>query len=406
MGLTAEQIDWAAVSRDFAARFKSAEDAKKAVLEPWLPLIPPTCILTADGQLKPRLNKYIKMTPFPKQEEFLKLDCKEAFYGGAGFGGKSWALLAAALQFADQPNYNALIIRRTFKELNKPEAILDLAHKWLSDTDAKWKDEKNRYEFPSGATVTFGFMDTDRDKYQYTGVNWTYVAFDEVTQFKKQQYEFPFGWLRKSEGNPLPLRVRSASNPIGEGRLWTKEHFVDPYRRGDPNAPVFIPASIRDNPTANVAEYESSLSHLDPILRAQVMNGDWEAQAAGKFMRHWFKIAQVLPVQGVRFVRYWDCAATEPKEGNDPDYTVGALVGQYGREYFIADIQRQRISPHKVDQLIMQTAQTDRQNYGNVAIRMEQEPGSPIWEEEEVLRADGSIKPLKEIRVDDSIIDG
>src|ERR1041385_3174679 len=126
MNLPVDQIDWTAVKRDWGQRFK-AEDVERLLLKPAESLIPLTCVREGDT-LKPRLNKYIKITPFPKQEEFLKLDGLEAFYGGAGMGGKTQALLAAALQFADMPNYNALLIRRTFKELQKPDALLDLAH--------------------------------------------------------------------------------------------------------------------------------------------------------------------------------------------------------------------------------------------------------------------------------------
>ena len=105
------------------------------------------------------------------------------------------------------------------------------------------------------------------------------------------------------------------------------------------------------------------------------MRGDWEAQAEGKFLRHWFKIVDVIPTQA-RWVRYWDLAATEPKPGTDPDYTVGVLMGHANGEYFIADVQRARMTPMNVEALIKQTAQTDRQTYGYVSTRMEMEPGS------------------------------
>ncbi len=47
---------------------------------------------------EPRLNTFIPHVPTPHQAAFLLLDCLEAFYGGAGGGGKSDALLMSALQ--------------------------------------------------------------------------------------------------------------------------------------------------------------------------------------------------------------------------------------------------------------------------------------------------------------------
>jgi hypothetical protein len=56
----------------------------------------------------------------------------EAFYGGAAGGGKSDALLMAALQYVDVPGYAALILRRTFKQLSLPGAIMARSNEWLA----------------------------------------------------------------------------------------------------------------------------------------------------------------------------------------------------------------------------------------------------------------------------------
>ena len=90
--------------------------------------------MTIDDELldpklfEPRLNRFIPHAPTPRQAAFLMLDCLEAFYGGAGGDGKSDALLMAALQYADVPGYNALIIRRNITDLAMPNALMDRAH--------------------------------------------------------------------------------------------------------------------------------------------------------------------------------------------------------------------------------------------------------------------------------------
>src|ERR1700688_1700143 len=109
---------------------------------------------TSDSEgisLEPRSNGYIPHLPTARQAAFLFLDCLEAFYGGAGGGGKSDALLMAALQYVDVPGYSALIIRRSMPDLAMPNALLDRSRRWLGGrNDAHWDETKKRWTFASG----------------------------------------------------------------------------------------------------------------------------------------------------------------------------------------------------------------------------------------------------------------
>src|SRR5688500_3806740 len=76
-------------------------------------------------------TKFIPHLPTPKQLAFILLPHLEAFYGGAASGGKSDALLMAALQYVDSPAFHALILRRTLTDLKMPGALLERSHEWL-----------------------------------------------------------------------------------------------------------------------------------------------------------------------------------------------------------------------------------------------------------------------------------
>lgn len=320
--------------------------------------------------LAPKLNKYIPHTPTPKQTAFLSLNSiLEGFYGGAASGGKSDALLMAALQYVDVPDYSALLLRRTYRELSLPSALLDRARGWLYNTDAHWSPSKYTWTFPSGSHITFGYLQHEGDVYQYDSAEFQFIGFDELTQFSESQYRFMSSRLRKKKFMPVPLRIRSASNPGGVGHLWVKDRLI----KGASTAKnrFFIPAVKEDNPHVDQESYDQALDMLDEITRRQRKYGDWDAEFAGSYFHreHLSKIVPVAPVDARR-VRFWDLAASQGKG----DWTVGAKVAEDddGR-VFIEDIIRGQWGPHAVEKIMKATAQLDGPE---VAIGIEQEPGA------------------------------
>jgi predicted phage terminase large subunit-like protein len=288
-------------------------------------------------------------------------------------GGKSSALLMAALQYASEPDYAALILRRTFRQLALEDAIMDRAERWLSQTDAKWEGTDKRWRFPSGATLTFGYLDTERDKYQYQSAAFQFIAFDELSQFTKSQYTYLFSRLTRLEGSTIPIRMRAASNPGDIGHEWVKARFISPTStQMKASGRFFVPALLEDNPHVDQPAYEDSLIELDPVTFEQLRHGNWDLDLAGNmFKRESFIVVPSAPPG--QQVRYWDMAASEQKKGTDPDWTVGGLLASSHGQYYIKGITRFQKTPADTEKIIRQTAEID-----GLATRifMEQEPGA------------------------------
>jgi predicted phage terminase large subunit-like protein len=325
-------------------------------------------------------NQYIPHTPAitsegrSPQTEFLLFMGEEALYGGAAGGGKSDALLMAALQFVHVPGYSAILFRRTYADLSLPSALMTRSHEWLQGTDAHWSPTDKRWTFPSGASLTFGYLEHENHKYRYQSAEFQFIGFDELTQFSEAQYLYLFSRLRRPRSLDVPLRIRAASNPGGVGHSWVKSRFIGEGNAEALVADSYFPSTVFDNPYLDQDNYVRSLSHLDSITKAQLLSGDWTVKQGGEmFQRDWFTVEVHRP-QCSRLVRYWDLASTRPNTNNrDPDYAVGCLMGVREGKYYILDVQRLRGTPGDVEARVRQIANIDGRG---VSIYIEQEPGS------------------------------
>lgn len=355
--------------------------------------LPPDVLRQLQGALTPKLNKYIPITPTAKQTAALLMtNIKEMLYGGAAGGGKSVFLLAAALQYVDEPGYSAALFRKTFSDLMLPGALIPMSKEWLAPYlktgEVRWHDKDKQYTFQeSGATLTFGYLDNAGDELRYQGAEYQFIGMDECTHIDPAAYRYLFSRMRRTKDMAanIPLRFRAACNPGGKyGDYYYDRFFVDNIdeNTGKPKR-IFLQAGLSDNPHLDAEAYREALAELDPITRAQLEDGNWEIRPSGDlFDKGWIASINYLEIpSATRWVRFWDLAAIDPRykkskgrgSQKGPDWTVGFKLGMNQGLYYIGDIIKVQKKPGDLEELIYNTAVADGHS---CAIRMEEEGGS------------------------------
>lgn len=327
--------------------------------------------------LEPKKPPFCPEEPSLTQKVFLRTNAIEALFGGAAGGGKSSALLMSALQYVDIPGYSAILFRRTFADLSLPGALMDRFKTWVDDMDGiHWNANSYVATFPSGARISFGYLNNTNDYLRYKGSEFQFIGMDEVTEIRESDYRYLFSRLRRPASGPLsqvPLRMRAASNPAPN---WVRQRFII---EGLEKGRIFVPSKLTDNPGIDADSYRQALQALDPIERRRLEEGDWWSTTLGTmFERESVVIIDNSDIPEVtsaaRAVRFWDLAATEPSQSTpNPDWTVGTLMLFDSGIAYILDVRKIRAKGEKVEQFVAQTAYEDGKG---VSIRMEQEPGS------------------------------
>ena len=249
-------------------------------------------------------GRRVAWVPQPRQAEFMRRFEDEVLFGGAAGGGKSDALVAEALRQIDKPYYKGLILRKTFPQLRE---LIDKAYNLYPQIDpkARYNESKHMWTFSSGAKILFGSLQHPKDKYNYQGIAFDFIGFDELTHFAFEEYEYLISRNRPN-GPGMLCYMRSTANPGGIGHGWVKDRFItvappmtttwhnvevinrDGSRTVHRRSRIFIPSFVQDNPALmkNDPSYIARLASMSEADRKALLYGDWDSYA-GQVFSEW-----------------------------------------------------------------------------------------------------------------------
>jgi predicted phage terminase large subunit-like protein len=354
------------------------------------------------------------------QTQFLSTPADIAFYGGAAGSGKSFATLLDPLRWIDY-DVGAIIFRRTMPQITTPGGLWDESVKLYHPLGGDPREHKTEWKL-NKLKIKFSEIQYDKDVHKYQGASLPLIYFEELTHFSEHQFFYMLSRNRSTEG--LRPYVRGTCNPDPDSWVF---QFVEPYidpSTGLPNRALsgklryfirlddsliwsddreslegeyglparsftFIAANIEDNPALTRSDpgYRANLLALPRVERERLLGGNWHIRpkAGLYFKREWLEQREVASTNVERVVRYWDRAATEKKQGNDPDWTVGTKVARLQTgQIEVQDVVRFRESPFRVHENIRRIAEQDGRQ---VFVGIEQEPGASGKSEAQALIA-------------------
>lgn len=250
------------------------------------------------------------------QIDWLSSSADIAVYGGAAFGGKTWALLIEALRHSGNPEFGAVLFRRTSPQITNEGGLWDEAGKLYPLAGGVPKVGDLSWSFPSGACVSMRHLQHEKTKYNWQGTSIALLGFDELTHFSESQFFYLLSRNRSQCG--VRPYVRGTTNPDSTSWVkrflapWVDRKFPDHAASGEvrwfvrdngvihwgfsaadlirsfgadaaPKSVTFVRSSIYDNKIgmANDPDYLANLKAQSPVERARLLDGDWDVANEG-----------------------------------------------------------------------------------------------------------------------------
>lgn len=241
------------------------------------------------------------------QTLFLTCPAEEILYDGTRGPGKTDALL---MLFANQVGkgfgaaWFGIIFRKTYKQLSD---IIAKSYKWFPKIfpDAKFNKSSLTWNFRSGESLMFSYMNSIEDYDNYHGWEVPFIGFEELTNWATSEcYEAMLSCCRSSTPN-MPRKYVSTCNPYGIGHSWVKKRFydIDPIggkiNKIDGMTRCRIHGTIYENKILLAADpnYINKLNGIKSENKRKAWAlGDWDIAAGGAISDYWEEtIHQIKP---------------------------------------------------------------------------------------------------------------
>ncbi|HET8688147.1 MAG TPA: terminase family protein, partial [Methanosarcina sp.] len=263
-----------------------------------------------------------EIRPQPKQEQFLSTPSDIAIYGGSAGGGKSFSLLLEPLRHVTtNPEFYAVVFRRTTTQIRNPGGLWDESAKLYPLAGGQPVQTILEWKWPKGGRVKMAHLEHEKTVYDWQGSQIPMLGFDEITHFTESQFFYMLSRNRSMCG--VQPYVRATCNPDADSWVanfisWWIDHngYAIPERSGqlrwfvrvngeikwadtkeeciklhgfanlEPNDPAqvkpksvtFISARLEDNKALMEADpgYMSNLLALDIVSQARLLGGNWK----------------------------------------------------------------------------------------------------------------------------------
>jgi predicted phage terminase large subunit-like protein len=148
--------------------------------------------------------------------------------GGAG-GGKSFTCLTKNLDGLDDSNFRCTIFRRTHPELKRQGGLVDESKQVYRDFGGEYKSQAMRWDFPSGAQVSFSAIATDDDLGSWQGSQLVRALVDEAgDKWTEHQILFLLSRIRSAHSKIHPQLILTANPDINSFLKNWVEFCLDP----------------------------------------------------------------------------------------------------------------------------------------------------------------------------------
>jgi len=152
--------------------------------------------------------------------------------GGAAGAGKTFSLLLDPLRYIKNPDFSAVIFRRTTPQIKAPGGLWDESMKLYPIVSGKANHTYLTWEFPKGSKIKFSHLENEKNVFSWQGSQIPYIAFDELTHFSKETFFYLLSRNRSPSG--IKPRVMATTNPDPDSWL----HDLIQWWIGDDGYPI------------------------------------------------------------------------------------------------------------------------------------------------------------------------